>query len=78
MINIYFRAPKREILIYSITDKFRFTSLVGNYNSIYKSLIDENKITIMLIGNNCENENLRQVSTYEAESFALENNMLFF
>ena len=78
MINIYCRATKGVILIYSITEQYSFTSLVRNYKNMYKSFIDENNITAMLIGNNCENENLRQVSRYEAESFALENNMLFF
>ena len=60
MINIYCRATKGVILIYSITEQYSFTSLVRNYKNMYKSFIDENNITAMLIGNNCENENLRK------------------
>lgn len=73
------RGTKGIILIYSITDHNTFLYLQEKYINYYKSLFDDiDNVKMMLIGDNCENEELRQVSKHEGEYFANDNDMLFF
>lgn len=66
------------ILLYDITDRNSFTFLTEkDYCNQIKTIYGIS-VKVMLIGNNCENEGNRQVTTEEAKIFASTNNMLFF
>ena len=66
------------ILLYDITDRNSFTFLTENDYCNQIKTIYGISVKVMLIGNNCENEGNRQVTTEEAKIFASTNNMLFF
>ena len=63
------------ILLYNITNRNSYTFVTHSEFSEEIKLIS---VKVMLIGNNCENEGNRQVTTEEAKIFASTNNMLFF
>ena len=71
----YFRGANGILLIYDITDRESFESLTHWLNEIEKNA--NKNIKILLIGNNCDLEEQRQVSYQEGKDFALKNNMNF-
>lgn len=66
------------ILLYNITNRNSYTFVTNSEFSEEIKLINGISVKVMLIGNNCENEGNRQVTTEEAKIFASTNNMLFF
>eukprot|EP01091_Cochliopodium_minus_P000818 TRINITY_DN10724_c0_g1_i1.p1 TRINITY_DN10724_c0_g1~~TRINITY_DN10724_c0_g1_i1.p1 ORF type:complete len:198 (-),score=36.76 TRINITY_DN10724_c0_g1_i1:107-700(-) len=72
----YYRGAAGIILVYDITSRDSFTKL-----SLWKNEIDKysgNKdLKIMVLGNKCDIENDRKVSTKEAEEFALSHGAKF-
>ena len=64
-------------MVYSITDYNSFKSLTDKYIDYYKKSNDNNNMKVMLIGNDSENENSRDVPKHEAEFLANQYNMLF-
>lgn len=78
VMKSFFRGINGVILMYSITDKNSFISLINRYKNCYKLVIDENNLEVILMGTNSEKELSRQVFKHEAETFAFMNDMLFF
>ena len=62
------------VLVYDITNRESFENINSWIIEIKKS---ENNKKILLIGNNCELEDKRQVSYEEGEELAKSNNILF-
>ena len=76
IISSYYRGASGILLIYDITDRESFESL-----SLWLIEIEKNaskNVKILLIGNNCDLKDKRQVSYQEGKDFAQNNNMLFF
>ena len=70
------------LLVYDITRRETFIEIQKELKEIQKYEYNRyqdsrNHARYMLIGNKCDLNNIRQVSTIEAEVFANENNMLF-
>ena len=72
----YFQNTQGFVLVYNITDRQSFEKLSFWLEQI--KLNASEKIKIVLVGNNCDLANARQVSIEEAEEFAKKNNMKFF
>ena len=72
----YFQNTQGFVLVYNITDRQSFEKLSFWLEQI--KLNASEKIKIVLVGNNCDLANARQVSIEEGEAFAKENNMKFF
>ena len=72
----YFQNTQGFVLVYNITDRQNFEKLSFWLEQI--KLNASEKIKIVLVGNNCDLANARQVSIEEAEEFAKKNNMKFF
>ena len=75
IVASYFRGANGILLIYDITDRESFESLTHWLNEIENNA--NKNIKILLIGNNCDLEEQRQVSYQEGKDFALKNNMNF-
>ena len=72
----YYRGGNGIVLIYDITDRESFQSLNCWLIEIEKNA--NKNVKIILIGNNCDLEDKREVSYQEGKDFAQKNNMLFF
>ena len=72
----YYRGGNGILLIYDITDRESFQSLDCWLIEIEKNA--NKNVKIILIGNNCDLEDKREVSYQEGKDFAQKNNMLFF
>ena len=72
----YYRGGNGILLIYDITDRESFQSLNCWLIEIEKNA--NKNVKIILIGNNCDLEDKREVSYQEGKDFAQNNNMLFF
>ena len=72
----YFQNTQGFVLVYNITDRQSFEKLSFWLEQI--KLNASEKIKIVLVGNNCDLANARQVSIEEGEAFAKKNNMKFF
>ena len=72
----YYRGGNGILLIYDITDRESFQSLNSWLIEIEKNA--NKNVKIILIGNNCDLEDKREVSYQEGKDFAQNNNMLFF
>ena len=72
----YYRGGNGIVLIYDITDRESFQSLNCWLIDIEKNA--NKNVKIILIGNNCDLEDKREVSYQEGKDFAQNNNMLFF
>lgn len=73
----YYRATSCAILVYDITDQKSFQSIPNWLNSV-KTLTDNPAIVVVLVGNKSDLHDQRTVSYEEGNTFAKENNMLFF
>jgi Ras-related protein Rab-2A len=71
----YYRGAAGAILVYDITKRESFDRLARWLQEAREN--GNESMTIMLIGNKCDLEHLRQVSTEEGASFAQENGLLF-
>ena len=72
----YLESTQGFLLVYDITDKESFEKL-----NFWMELIKNNSqknIKLVLVGNNCDLSDKRQVSIEEGEAFAKKNNMKFF
>ena len=72
----YLESTQGFLLVYDITDKESFEKL-----DFWMELIKNNSqknIKLVLVGNNCDLSDKRQVSIEEGEAFAKKNNMKFF
>ena len=74
--SAYYRGAHGILLVYSITDKESFDSTCKWMENINEHA-DKN-VEIILLGNNCEKSEMRQVSKEDGERFAIENNIKFF
>ena len=72
----YFRGANGILLIYDITDRESFESLSHWLIEIEKNA--SKNVKILLMGNNCDLEDKRQVSYQEGKDFAAKNNLIFF
>lgn len=66
--------------MYSITNRQSYIFLTYDDNNVHDNIkiLNGQTMKILLIGNNCENEKNRQVTTEEAQKFASSHNFLFF
>ena len=72
----YFQNTQGFVLVYNITDRQSFEKLSFWLEQI--KLNASEKVKIVLVGNNCDLSDKRQVSIEEGEAFAKKNNMKFF
>ena len=72
----YYRGGNGVLVVYDITDRDSFTNLTSWLIEIEKNA--SKNIKILLMGNNCDLEDKREVSYQEGKDFALKNNLLFF
>jgi len=63
------------LLVYDITRRESFNNLTKWLEEVHQN--DGQNMTIVLIGNKCDLEGQRQVSTEEGEAFALEHGLMF-
>ena len=66
--NTYYRQAIGVLLVYDISRRSSFESIVKWLNEV-RDHADE-KVEIILVGNKCDLENRRQVSTQEGQKFA--------
>jgi len=71
----YYRGAAGALLVYDITRRETFTHLTS-WLEESRQHASEN-MTIMLIGNKCDDEEKRAVTTEEGEAFAKQHNLLF-
>jgi len=71
----YYRGAAGALLVYDITRRDSFNHLTRWLEEVRQN--GNPLMTIMLIGNKCDLENRRQVSTEEGERFAKENGLIF-
>lgn len=71
----YYRGAAGAILVYDITKRESFDHLARWLQEAREN--GNETMTIMLIGNKCDLEHMRQVSTEEGENFAKEHGLLF-
>ena len=76
IVASYYRGGNGILLIYDITDRESFQSLNCWLIEIEKNA--NKNVKIILIGNNCDLEDKREVSYREGKDFTQKNNMLFF
>ena len=76
VISSYYRGASGILLIYDITDRESFESLSHWLIEIEKNA--RKNVKILLMGNNCDLEDKRQVSYQEGKDFAAKNNLIFF
>ena len=76
VISSYYRGASGILLIYDITDRESFESLSHWLIEIEKNA--SKNVKILLMGNNCDLEDKRQVSYQEGKDFAAKNNLNFF
>eukprot|EP01133_Synstelium_polycarpum_P003903 gene3903-4517_t len=72
----YYRGALGALIVYDITRRETFESLTSWLSDCRKYSTGD--VTIALIGNKCDLESSRQVSTSEAKDFATEHGLLFF
>eukprot|EP01132_Coremiostelium_polycephalum_P007378 gene7378-9062_t len=72
----YYRGAVCALIVYDITCRDSFESLSQWLSDCRK--FSNGDVTITLIGNKCDLEANRQVSTSEAQAFASQNGLLFF
>ena len=65
----YLKTINGMIIVYSITDSYSFSQIKFYYEDFMK-LRDLNEIPIIVVGDECEKENERQVSKEEGKQFA--------
>jgi len=77
----YVRQGQGFLIVYSITDKLSFERLQHFYSNIYRVKEDEIpkgfKIPIMIVGNKCDMEEHRVVTTEQGQEFARSVGCLF-
>jgi len=77
----YMRQGQGFLCVYSITDKASFEELQTFHSEVYRVKEDElprgQKIPIIIVGNKCDLENQRVVTTDQGQEFAKRNNCLF-
>eukprot|EP01091_Cochliopodium_minus_P021600 TRINITY_DN999_c0_g4_i1.p1 TRINITY_DN999_c0_g4~~TRINITY_DN999_c0_g4_i1.p1 ORF type:complete len:187 (-),score=41.28 TRINITY_DN999_c0_g4_i1:114-674(-) len=66
------------ILIYSIINRTSFESIFKFVNQIKNVKFDRKDIPIIIVGNKCDLDTLRQVSTEEGEDYSKKLNTKFF
>jgi len=70
----YMRQGQGFLIVYSISDKASFERLQDFYNNIYRVKEDEipkgSKIPIIIVGNKCDLEQYRVVTTEQGQDFA--------
>ena len=69
----YYKGSKGALVVYDITQKKSFENIEKWVNDL--KVAGDPKITIILIGNKSDLENLREVQTDEGEKFVEENNL---
>lgn len=77
MTHSYFRGTSGVMLVYDVTNRKSFESVVGRF----KRDVQDRKAAdavVMLLGNKCHKEDARQVSVEEGRQVAQESGYLFF
>ena len=73
----YYKGAHGIMLVYDITDKKTFTQISTTWLKTVKENATQNG-EMILVGNKCDMDELRQVSQQEGSHFATTNNMPFF
>jgi Ras-related protein Rab-11A len=71
----YYRGAAGAMLVYDICDSWSFNN-VPKWLKDWRQHSEENSV-LMLVGNKSDRNHSRQVSTEEAEAFAVANGLLF-
>mmetsp|Transcript_12487 Transcript_12487/g.17300 ORF Transcript_12487/g.17300 Transcript_12487/m.17300 type:complete len:199 (+) Transcript_12487:65-661(+) len=77
MRDQYIRSGQGFVIVYSITSKASFDSLPSFHDQILR-VKDEDSFPVVLLGNKCDLEKDRDVSTQEAQEFAQKIGAPFF
>ena len=77
MRDLYMKDGQGFVLVYSIVAKSTFTDLNDIRDQIVR-VKDTDDFPCILVGNKCDLEDKREVSTQEAQSFAKQENIAFF
>ena len=72
----YYRGSVGAFIVYDITRRDSFENVAGWLTDVKSTARAD--VVCVLIGNKCDLEELREVSTQEAEEFAQKNKMQFF
>ena len=76
MLDTWINSSDGFILVYSIDNKESFDSAKGRYERILK-LKGDQKVAITFVGNKCDLEENRKVTSEEAENFCSSNKITF-
>jgi len=76
MRDQYMRTGQGFVLVYSVTSKNSFTKM-DEFRSLAQRVKDNDKVPIVLVGNKCDLENERQVTTAEGGELAKSWNSVF-
>jgi small GTP-binding protein len=74
MTNLYFKDSNGIILLYDVIDKNSFYGINSWLNEIYKN-INEDEISIILVGNKIDLESEREVKKEEVEKYCKESKL---
>lgn len=74
--SVYYRGAMGALLVYDITKEQSFTNLQIWMRELYDNC-DRGSMTVMLIGNKCDLEQMREVSAEKAKKFAEKNGIAF-
>lgn len=74
----YYRGCVGVIIVYDIVNHISYENVTRWLKEINDNIDPNNNIVVALIGNKVDLTYLRTTLTHEAETFAIQNNMLFF
>ncbi|KAL7718707.1 Small GTPase RAB [Entamoeba marina] len=75
MVGMYYRGASGAIIVYDITNKTTFSDLKAWHTDLMKTATDD--IALSIVGNKCDLESARQVTTEEGKEFAAGLNATF-
>ncbi|OAF67058.1 Ras-related protein Rap-2a [Intoshia linei] len=80
MRDLYMKTGNIFILVYTITSRITFKDIELLMLSLKRIIKEENKndALIIIIGNKCDLQNEREVSTSEGEAYALKHDCIFY
>jgi len=73
----YYRGATGILLVYDVTRRETFTNVYGWLEEVNHHANQDQDKTVILVGNKCDLEEERQVSTEEGAAFAKSNGLLF-
>lgn len=72
----YYRGATGIVMVYDVTDRRTFDNIKTWFQTVHQHANDDTKL--VLVGNKCDEEELRDVSREEGEALAKELGILFF